>query len=108
MAIIGSGGIHHLHKRKRQKKQNKFKKYFDVLAYLAAFFGPLIAIPQLWKIWKFQDAAGVSILTWIGVITGGVFWMTYGLLHKEKPIIIMNALWIIFAFFIVIGALRFG
>jgi len=115
MATIGSRGFHHLHKRKRihQKHEkypnpNKFKRVLDILAYVAAIIGPLIAIPQLWKIWNFQDASGVSILTWIGYMFGGTFWFIYGAAHKEKPIMIMNLLWFLFSLTIVIGILRFG
>jgi len=108
MATLGTKGIRNLHKWKKRKKPNKFKKLVDFIAYFVAILGPLIAIPQLWKIWSFQDATGVSILTWTGYMTGGIFWFTYGLLHKEKPLMIMNLLWLIFALFIVIGILRFG
>ncbi len=108
MVTIGSRGIQHLHKKKRQKKLKSFKEFINSIAYLAAIFGPLIAIPQLWKIWYFQDATGVSILTWAGYMSGGVFWMAYGVINKEKPIVIMNVLWLIFALFIVIGAFIYG
>ena len=111
---MGSG-FHHLNKRKRIHKKhekyphpNKFKRILDLIAYVVAVFGPLIALPQSWKIWYFQDATGVSILTWIGYMCGGTFWFTYGIVHKEKPIVIMNLLWILFSLSIVIGVLRFS
>jgi len=110
-----TGGFHNLHQRKRVhlKKEkyphpNKFKRYLDIIAYIAAILGPLIAIPQLWKIWYSQNALGVSILTWSGYMVGGIFWLLYGVAHKEKPIIIMNLLWFVLSLIIILGILRFS
>ena len=110
-----ASGFHHLHKRKRihQNKEkypspDKFKRILDNMAYIAAILGPLIIVPQLWKIWNSQDVSGVSILTWVGYMFGGTFWFIYGVAHKEKPIMIMNLLWFLLSLSIVIGILRFG
>ena len=108
-------GFDHLHLRKRihQKHEkfphpNKWKRFMDKFIYFIAIFGPLIAIPQVLKIWYNQNSSGVSILTWSGYLLGGIFWLIYGLMHKEKPIVITNSLWIIVEIFIIIGIFRFG
>lgn len=125
-----ASGLHHFHKRKRNKKvdkkledkeavkivkspfetpsRTKLKGFMDTIIYIIAILGPLIAIPQVLKIWHVKDATGVSLITWIGYLAGGFFWLTYGILHKEKPIIITNALWIFVQIFIIIGIIRYG
>jgi len=121
-----ASGLHHFHKRKQKgevetasslKKpkspyetpsRNKLKGFMDTIIYIVAVLGPLIAIPQVLKIWQVQDASGVSLITWIGYLLGGFFWLSYGILHKEKPIIITNALWIFVQAFIIIGIIRYG
>lgn len=119
-----ASGLHHFHKRKLKgdlkvttkvvkspfetPSRNKLKGFMDTIIYIVAVLGPLIAIPQVLKIWHVQDASGVSLLTWIGYLLGGFFWLTYGFLHKEKPIIITNALWIFVQIFIIIGIIRYG
>lgn len=112
--VIGRG-LHHLHKRKRihQKyekypSKDKWKRLVDKFIYIVAIFGPLIAIPQVLKIWANQDGSGVSVLTWLGYLVGAFFWLIYGFAHKEKPIIITNSLWIVVEIFIIIGIFRFG
>ena len=123
-----ASGLHHFHKRKRSGKvkanikettkvvkspfetpsKNKLKGFMDTIIYMVAILGPLIAIPQVLKIWHAKDATGVSLITWVGYLAGGFFWLTYGVLHKEKPIIITNALWIFVQIFIIVGIIMYG
>jgi uncharacterized protein with PQ loop repeat len=124
-----ASGLHHFHKRKRKLKgkstsqlgspkklkspyetpsRNKLKGFMDTIIYIVAVLGPLIAIPQVLKIWHAQDATGVSLITWVGYLAGGFFWLTYGVLHKEKPIVITNTLWIFVQIFIIVGIVRYG
>ncbi len=110
-----SRGIHHFHKRKRvhQKKEvfphpNKYKRLMDDAVYVLAVFGPVITIPQISKIWIEQNASGLSLISWIGYLLGSIFWLIYGIIHKEKPIIFTNAMWIAFHFLIVLGIIVYG
>ena len=108
-------GLHHLSKRKRihvnyekYPHPNKWKGLIDRLIYIVAVVGPLLTIPQVCKIWVEQNAIGVSIITWISYLIGGIFWLIYGLIHKEKPIIFANIIWIIMEITIIIGILVYG
>lgn len=110
-----ASGFHHLHKRKRIYKKfeeypspNKFKRFFDYFIYAIAILTPVILVPQIYKIWYFQNVSGVSLLTWLGTLLGGIFWLIYGFIHKEKPIIITNTMGIFFHILIIIGILKFG
>ncbi len=104
-------GIHYYHKRKKSTKKVKdsdLKKFVDKSIYIVALFGPLMTIPQLLKIWVDQNATGVSALSWSGYLIAALFWLFYGILHKEKPIILTNILWVVLEVFIVIGTLIYG
>lgn len=68
-----------------------------------ALIGPVVTLPQLVEIWSNGQDAGVSIITWVGYLTLSVFWLTYGFMRKEKPIIIANILYFIINLAIVIG-----
>jgi len=100
---------HHVMKRRRLKKQNPILRKFDLksimdkLVYISAIFGVFANIPQLTKIWIDKSFAGVSIVTWLGFLLGSSFWLFYGIVHKEKPIIITNGLYVVIQFFIVLG-----
>jgi uncharacterized protein with PQ loop repeat len=65
-------------------------------------------IPQLTTIWIDKHVSGVSVITWIGFLLGSSFWLCYGVVHKEKPIILTNGLYVIIQFFIVLGLFLYG
>ncbi|MFW5746020.1 MAG: SemiSWEET family transporter [Nanoarchaeota archaeon] len=70
--------------------------------------GPIMTIPQLCKIWVEKNAAGVSAVSWIAYLVTAFFWLTYGIMHKEKPIIFTYSGWIIIEVFIIIGTFVYG
>ena len=108
-------GLHHFHKRKRihQKLEpyphpNKWKRLVDHLIYVVGIFGPIMTVPQLLKIWVEKNAAGVSAVSWTAYFFASLFWLIYGLMHKEGPIIFNAILWIILEILIVVGAMVYG
>lgn len=107
-----SNAFLHLHKRKRVHVKlekyphpNKLKRIMDRIIYFIAVLGPVTALPQIIKIWIEQTAAGVSVFFWVAGFIGAFFWMFYGYLHEEKPIIFANILWILIQGLIVLGIL---
>ncbi len=109
-----SKGLHHMNIRKRIHKKHekyphpdKFKRNYDKLMYAVAIICPLITLPQLLKIWVYQDATGVSALSWLGFSIISVLWMYYGILHKEKPLIVMNIAFATMQLLTAIGAIRY-
>jgi uncharacterized protein with PQ loop repeat len=110
-----TSGLHHAHKRKRValKKEkyphpNKWYRFMDKAIYLVAISGPLVTIPQILKIWIEQNPTGVSIISWTGYLIGAFFWITYGFMHNEKPIIVANLLWIVLTSLIITGVFIYG
>jgi len=104
-------GIHHLSKRKKSNKfphKEPFKKFIDYAIYFFAIFAPMMTIPQIYKIWSTGNAAGVSAVSWGAFMINGMFWTSYGIVHKDKPIIITNILWVILNFSVMLGAIIYG
>jgi MtN3 and saliva related transmembrane protein len=104
--------LHHLHKRKRahQHKElypssNRTKRIVDTAVYVFGILTPLFTIPQVTKIWLTQNADGVSLLSWIVYSLAAVVWVIYGILHKEKPLVMMYSALIVLDLLIVIGVL---
>lgn len=111
---MGSG-LHHSHRRKRIYQRHeeyphpdKLKRLWDRLIYVAVVMGPAMTLPQVWKIFSSKSAASVSVLTWGSYAIVAAFWLIYGILHKEKPVIIVNAMLIVLQIAIVVGALLYG
>ena len=110
-----STGLHHFHKRKRIYKNyepyphpNKWKRLIDKLIYIAILAKLVMTLPQVMQIWSVQSASGVSVYTWMTYAIVTFFWILYGLLHREKPIIISSALLIVLEISVVIGTLLYG
>lgn len=108
-------GLQHLQKRKRVHQKiedyphpNKWKRFLDKGIYLAGILGPIMTLPQLSKIWIEKNASGVSAFSWGAYAIGAVFWIVYGFMHKEKPIILAYFSWFMLSIFIVLGTLLYG
>ena len=108
-------GLHHAHRRKRihQKHEkyphpNKWKRRMDKAIYIVGILGPIMTLHQIYKIWFEQNAVGVSPVSWATYLIVACFWVAYGVLHKEKPIIFIFGFWIILDILIVIGTLIYG
>lgn len=106
---------HHLHRRKRIHRKHEpyphpdpLKRFMDRVIYAVSVAGPILTIPQAWAIWASRSAEGVSLVTWSSYIFFSFLWLFYGVLHKEKPIIFSNILWIVVNGFVVIEILVFG
>ncbi len=109
--VNNSIGLQHVEARRRWfgklerfPHPGSFKGFLDRMIYVLGFLGIAMSVPQILKIWAGQNAAGISIATWMFFLINSVFWMIYGIAHKSKPIIISYILWIVADFAVVLGA----
>lgn len=94
--------------KKSAQKHNAFAASTDKAVFLVGFFGVIIYIPQLLKIWMERNVSGVSLITWSGFFLGSIVWIFYGIAHKQKPIIYINIIMAILQVVIVVGIYRFS
>jgi len=104
--------IHHLSLRKRMYQNleqypnpDKFKNFFDRFIYFVGIINPLMTLPQIWQIWYYKVGTGVSPISWFAYAFTGIVWVIYGIIHKEKPLIILNGIMIVFDIAIAVGAI---
>ncbi|MEK6938450.1 MAG: hypothetical protein AABX04_05375 [Nanoarchaeota archaeon] len=109
------GEIHHLHLRKRihvQHQQYPHSKrpyrILDRMILILSVIFPLTTIPQIYNIWIEHDAAGVSLITWSLFLILSIPFLTYAIVHKIKPYIIMNCLWMIVYALVIIGTIIYA
>lgn len=101
--------VEHYHRgRKGKQESGEAQKLMDKLIYVVIIFGPLFTIPQIYQIFSSQDASGVSLVSWGAYCVGASFWLGYGILHREKPIILTNILLIFMNLFVLLGAFIYG
>ncbi len=99
-------GLHH--HRKHQKVKPVKKRFIDRIIYFIVFIGPLMTITQVVEIWINKNASGVSIITWGAYLFTSMFWLNYGLFHKDRPIILSAGMWIFMEILIIFGILLYG
>lgn len=105
--------IVHIHKRERKARHHKKLKpypsrnkkihFLDRFLLFIGIVGPMTAIPQIYKIYSTMNSSGVSLLTWTFSMIFYAPWILYGIVHKEKPIIITYFLWFIMSMIIAVG-----
>jgi uncharacterized protein with PQ loop repeat len=102
--------LHH-HSHEHIKNQEKFdllhdKKYIrllDRLVLLISILSPVFTLEQVYLIYTTKNVAGLAIFTWCAWFLFSIFWLLYGLAHKEKPIIINNIIWIVIHILVITG-----
>lgn len=93
------------HKRSRHVYQGKF---IDRAIYFAAFVEPLSTVPQVYAIFVTKSAAGISISTWATYVFFSFLWLWYGIVHKQRALIVAEVLFIVTEGLVVVGGLMFG
>jgi uncharacterized protein with PQ loop repeat len=107
--------IHHLHKRKRvYKKMEPYPhprpgvRFLDWSIMVIAAAAPLANVMQAAKVYQQQSAGDLSLVTWGLLTVFNVVWIAYGVVHKEKPIIMGYVLWLISNGAVVLGILLYS
>jgi len=78
------------------------------LGYMVGLVGPFTALPQVLNIWTCHQAGGISLWSSVGVSVIATFWLAYGIILRDGPIVISSLLWVILDSAIVSGVLRYG
>ena len=98
-----------LHQHPVHKKHTSmFHKTLNVVIMVVATASPLITIPQLSDIYIKKTASGVSSITWLAYVFTATIWFIYGIIHKEKVIIVNGILGVILGATIFLGILIYS
>lgn len=74
----------------------------------AGFLTTIAFVPQVAKIWRSRSAKDVSLPTFVAFTIGVALWLCYGILNRELPIIVWNAVTLVLAGAILAMKVRFG
>lgn len=106
-------GLHHLSLRQKCSKlepyphPNRMMRVLDSMIYFVAVITPVMTIPQIAKIWVDQNVSGISVITWSTYLLATVFWLLYGIVHRAKPIIFSNGIWVVIHAIIITGVVLY-
>lgn len=103
-------GIHHAHSKHfhshiGNKPKEVIARFMDRGVYVMGAVAVGANIPQFMTVVVNKNVAGVSIISWTGFLLGSLFWMGYGIVHKQKPITVINAMLVCVQVGIVAGIL---
>lgn len=79
-----------------------------IIGIIAGTLCTISFLPQLFKIIKTRHTKDLSLTMFIIFAIGVFLWLVYGLLIKEWPVIIANAIVFLFAVFIVSMKVKYG
>lgn len=100
--------LYHHHTRKRPKKGTRFDRLLDNSVCVVAAISPIMTIPQIIKIWTIKDAESLSLPTWGTYALMNVFWLIYGIRHRNPPLLINSLLWAVLYVIILAGIFLYG
>jgi len=84
-------------------QSKKFCAFVNDAVYFFGGFAVIVVIPQIMNVWIYKKIDGVSPITWAGFLLASLFWVFYGIIHKEKQIIVINALGFFMNFLVILG-----
>ncbi|MDZ8071122.1 MAG: SemiSWEET transporter [Nostoc sp. DedQUE08] len=70
--------------------------FITILGLAAATITTISFLPQMFKTWQTKSAKDVSLVTLITFISGVFLWLIYGIYLQSLPIILANAITLVF------------
>lgn len=80
----------------------------DLIGYLAAFLTTACYIPQTLHVLRERKTHGISLFAYLTLTTGITFWVLYGVLIGNWPIILCNGVTLPLLLVIVAMKIRLG
>ena len=75
--------------------------------YAVSVFGALFTLPQFLQIWSHKQAQGVSLATWVAYACLSALWLIYGLVNKQKQLILSQTLLVMLDIGVVVGVIAY-
>jgi MtN3 and saliva related transmembrane protein len=78
------------------------------LGYAAGFLTVASFVPQVVRTWRTKQTEALSVGTFALIITAGVAWIAYGVVQRDRPVILTNVGMVALNCAILAAKLRFG
>lgn len=80
----------------------------NFFGYAAACLTTVAFLPQVIKTIRLKKTDEISLIMYLLFCTGVLFWLIYGILSHDLPVLIANAMTLALALIILIFKLKFG
>ncbi|HOJ70622.1 MAG TPA: SemiSWEET transporter [Syntrophorhabdaceae bacterium] len=78
-----------------------------IIGYIAAFFTTFAMMPQVIRIVRLKEARDISLWMPMMILTGSLLWLVYGILIKQMPVVIANAVSFLISLFTLLTSIRY-
>jgi MtN3 and saliva related transmembrane protein len=78
------------------------------LGLAAAFCSTAAFLPQVIKTWRTRSTSDISLGMFLLLVSGIVLWLAYGIIQQDLPLIVANAVTLVFAATILYFKVRHG
>ena len=78
------------------------------LGLAAAFCSTAAFLPQVVKTWRTRSTADISLVMFLLLVGGIALWLAYGIIQQDLPLIVANAVTLVFAATILYFKVRHG
>ena len=82
--------------------------YITILGLIAGSLTTFAFFPQTIKTWKTKHTKDLSLLMYIVLTTGVLFWFIYGILRKDLPVMLANGISLILSASILFMKIMYG
>ncbi len=82
--------------------------YVNIIGFIAGTLTTIAFVPQVIKIWKTKSAKDISLGMFVILCTGIILWIVYGILVKSLPVVVANAMSLVFALSILVLKMKRG
>lgn len=101
--------LYHMHKRRQNADaehtpRSEMLGFLDSIALANGIIGSLTPIPQIYTILSTGRAEGVSSLTWELLTATSIIWLSYGIIHRDRPIMSSSAISIVLYLMVIAAA----
>ena len=80
----------------------------DAVCLIFSVFNPLATAPQIVQLYSTHDSTGLSLLMWVLYLVGAIPFLAYGWVHRVKPLVVVNVLWVIIDLIMIYGVWHFS
>ncbi len=83
------------------------QQFADLFGYAGALIGIITFIPQAYDIWKTKNTKSISLLSFVLLSLGAIFWIIYALLTNSIPVLAVNIVLITLGVYIILMKLKY-
>ena len=82
--------------------------FVTLVGMLAGVLTTVAFLPQVLRTWRTRSTADISLVMFLIYVTGLVLWLIYGVMLNDLPLILSNAVTLVFSGTILALKLRHG